>query len=132
MSETKTIYIVTVGERGEDYEINAVFSTREKAEHYTSITGGTIEEWIVDNPEHINLVSSTAYVVFMEDDGKVKANYIWYGQVHPKGSRGFAEELGHNTFAPFRGVSYESMENARTLAEECRQKWLHKNMWPSQ
>ena len=80
MSETKKIYMVTSGCYS-DYCINAVFSTREKAEEY--IDGGNaysdsdIEEYDLDEP--IKRKTRVLLISMMLADKKV----IWVSDKNP-------------------------------------------------
>lgn len=72
-----TVYVVTSGSYS-DYSINAVFSTREKAERYIDLfcakngyDEAGIEEWELDPYEKEMREGIRAYMVHMDEDGNV-------------------------------------------------------------
>lgn len=125
------IFIVTSGEYS-DYGINAVFSSKEKAEAYfmglpESSRGYSVEEWDVDTESP--LISGTRWIVELRIDGSI-AKELSYEVTHSGQDRGdgytFAAYLNpqfpaKHTVGWFAGRSYVSHEHALKLAVEQRQ-----------
>lgn len=59
-------YIVTGGEYS-DYHIKAAFFDKEKAEGYTKIFGGEVEEW----PDCMEIPRPLWWIATLEPDGKI-------------------------------------------------------------
>jgi hypothetical protein len=76
-----TVFAVSSGSYS-DYHIEAVFSTREKAERYIELFGSTgydesgIEEWELDPHEKEMREGIRAYSISMATDGEVDSIYL--------------------------------------------------------
>ncbi len=79
------VYVVTAGEYS-DYHIEAVYSTREKAELYVATHEGEIEEYDIDEPVMEGKAYYGVYAKFFADiDGKGKCdiNKAWLCYTNP-------------------------------------------------
>jgi len=122
------IYIVTSGDYS-DYGVDAVFSTKEKADAYVATARANGDfSCCVNNPDEWELdaiplesIKSMWTVNCDLGDGSLDEPIGPTAEVVSDGSRGDAD-----IFAPWRAVgrSYVSAEHAKKLAVEARQKWL--------
>lgn len=74
MAKVKMVYVVTDGSYS-DYGIQAVFSTKEKAEAYANKYGYRIEEFPLDQNIDRYLRGETFYTVIMDRQGNVTSQY---------------------------------------------------------
>lgn len=127
------VFVVTHGAYS-DYCIDAIFSTKEKAEEYVvkynetnSYDKGEITEWDLDEMENAELITQTWSCRINLNTGDItheKPNE--YKLVVKQGERGDTSTDKAIPGFDVHGMatSYISAEHARKLAVELRQKWL--------
>ncbi len=124
----QTIYVVTSGSYS-DYGIRAIFSTKEKAEHYVSLSKETdpdephgIEEWTLDAMD--NVIVSNVYSCYINlNTGDIsRLVELSYKSLIQQGTKSDVL-IGCNEI---NVTSYISKEHCEKIAIEARQKWLRK------
>lgn len=116
----KKIYIVTSGEYSE-YEINAVFTTRKKAEEYVQQHGTdyNIEEYNLD--EEVEKKTQLWSIVFCIEDGKFdEAHPISYNKNEKVDTCSIFDSFGYRKKESyiFFYVDADSMDRAVKIARE--------------
>jgi len=119
------IFLVTNGEYS-DYHIEGAFSTRKKAENFTSNNSGTIEEILIDKLENANTIK-TFYCYINLKSGEIHNEGVSSARVKNKTRRLIKRQKCSIGLADTDGMyvqSTSSVEHARKCAVEARQKYL--------
>lgn len=117
--------MVTDGEYS-DFHVEGVFSTRKKAENFTSNNSGTIEEILVDKLENVNIIT-TFYCYINLKSGEIHREGTGEVRIKNKTRKLVKRYMCNVGLANGDGVCVQStysVEHARKCAVEARQKYL--------